>query len=238
MQRLAFVTGGNGGIGTAIVEKLLASECRVLYTYFEHEKDPHGLLSKYPVAEAVHCNLLDAAEVEQVAKNVLERYRGVDILVNNAGVMQDSLFLRMNRAQWDHVIDVNLKSLFGFTQAFISGMIKQKWGRVINVSSVAGMRGFLGKTNYSASKAGIIGFTRSLAEEVASRGVTVNAITAGMIDTKMIAHIPEKTMAGILADIPVGRLGSPEEVAAVVSFLAGEESSYITGETITVSGGY
>jgi NAD(P)-dependent dehydrogenase (short-subunit alcohol dehydrogenase family) len=238
MKRLAFVTGGNGGIGSAIVEKLLGQGCRVAYTYFEHEKDPHGLLAKHPGLEALHCNLLDVEEVDRVAEDVLSRYPSVDILVNNAGVMQDSLFLRMSRENWDNVIDVNLKSLFYFTRAFLPGMIKQKWGRVINISSVAGIRGYPGKTNYSASKAGIIGFTRSLAEEVASRGVTVNAITAGMIDTRMLAGIPEKTMAGILADIPAGRLGKPEEVAAVAAFLAGEESSYVTGEAITVSGGY
>lgn len=238
MERLAFVTGGNGGIGTAIVEKLLAQGCRVLYTYYEHDKDPHGLLSKYPAAEAIHCNLLDVEEVDKVAGGVLERHDKVDILVNNAGVMQDALFLRMNRETWDRVIDVNLKSLFCFTKAFLPGMVKQKWGRVINISSIAGTRGFPGKANYSASKAGIIGFTRSLADEVASRGVTVNAVTAGMIDTKMLATIPKNVLDDIIKQIPVGRLGKPEEVASAVAFLTSEESSYITGDTLTVSGGY
>jgi NAD(P)-dependent dehydrogenase (short-subunit alcohol dehydrogenase family) len=238
MQRTAFVTGGNGGIGTAIVERLLAQGCRVLYTYFEHEKDPHGLLEKYPDLQAFHCDLLDAAEVQRITDDVLDANRHIDILVNNAGVMQDDLFLRMSPDEWNHVIDVNLKSLYLFTHAFLPTMLDQRWGRIINISSITGLRGFSGKANYSASKAGIIGFTRSLAVEVASRGVTVNAVTGGMIDTKMLSAIPEKVMSHIISEIPAGRLGSPEEVAAVVVFLAGEDSSYVTGEAISVSGGY
>jgi NAD(P)-dependent dehydrogenase (short-subunit alcohol dehydrogenase family) len=238
MQRLAFITGGNGGIGTAIVEKLLAQRYCVLYTYYEHDPDPMGILSKYPECKTYHCNLLDMDEVNRVAQEVLDEYSTVDVLVNNAGVMQDSLFLKMDREKWDYVIDVNLKSLFHFAHAFLPAMLRQKWGRIINISSISGLRGFAGKTNYSASKAGIIGFTRSLAMEVASKGVTVNAITAGMIDTKMLLSIPVKNMAEILSQIPLHRLGRPEEVAALVSFLAGEESSYITGEAISVSGGY
>jgi NAD(P)-dependent dehydrogenase (short-subunit alcohol dehydrogenase family) len=238
MQRLAFVTGGNGGIGTAVVERLLKQGLRVLYTYNEHDPDPAHILQKYPDSRAYHCNLLDVDEVEHVAKEIIEQFSRVDVLVNDAGVMLDDLFLRMSRDHWDHVIDVNLKSIFHFSHAFLPGMIKQSYGRIISISSIAGLRGFPGKTNYSTSKAGIVGFTRSLAAEVASRGVTVNAVTPGMIDTKMIKHIPQKQMLAILEQIPAGRLGRPEEVASLVAFLAGEESSYITGEAISVSGGY
>jgi NAD(P)-dependent dehydrogenase (short-subunit alcohol dehydrogenase family) len=238
MRRLAFVTGGNGGIGTAIVEKLLAQDYHVLYTYYKHAPDPSQILQRYPDTRAYHCNLLDIGEVEQLAAAIIREYSKVDVLVNNAGVMQDGLFLKMSRAQWDDVIDVNLKSIFSFAHAFLPGMIKQGYGRIINISSITGLRGFAGKANYSASKAGIIGFTRSLAVEVASRGVTVNAVTAGMIDTKMLLQIPAKSMAEILNQIPSGRLGKPAEVASLVAYLAGEESSYITGEAISVSGGY
>jgi NAD(P)-dependent dehydrogenase (short-subunit alcohol dehydrogenase family) len=238
MQRLAFVTGGNGGIGTAIVERLLIENYFVVYTYYENDPDPKGILKKYPCAASYHCNLLDRKEVDSLAVTVLEQYRKVDVLVNNAGVMLDQLFIRMKRDEWDSVVDLNLKSIFNFAHAFLPGMIKQNFGRIINISSVTGLRGFSGKANYSASKAGIVGFTRALAIEVASRGVTVNAITPGMIDTKMIQGIPEKSMSSILEDIPAHRLGKPEEVASLVAFLAGEESSYITGEAISISGGY
>lgn len=238
MQKLAFVTGGNGGIGTAIVERLLKEDYFVAYTYFEHNPDPTGILKRYPCAASYHCNLLDLEEVDSLTKTILDKYHVVDALINNAGVMKDQVFIKMERNQWDHVIDVNLKSIFNFSHAFLPGMIKQKSGRIINISSITGLKGFGGKANYSASKAGIIGFTRSLAMEVASRGVTVNAITAGMIDTKMIQSIPEKSMASILDDIPAHRLGKPEEVASLVAFLAGEESAYITGEAISISGGY
>jgi NAD(P)-dependent dehydrogenase (short-subunit alcohol dehydrogenase family) len=238
MQRIAFVTGGNGGIGTAVVERLLKDNFFVLYTYNEHEPDPANLMERYPCCRAYHCDILNSDEVDKVANDVIAKYTKVDILVNNAGIMLDQLFIKMNRDQWDNVIDVNLKSIFSFTHAFLPYMVKQNYGRIINMSSITGLKGFHGKANYSASKAGIIGFTRSLAVEVASKGITVNAVTPGMIDTKMIKHIPEKYKLSILNQIPAHRLGKPEEVASLVAFLAGEDSSYITGEAISVSGGF
>jgi NAD(P)-dependent dehydrogenase (short-subunit alcohol dehydrogenase family) len=237
-MRTAFVTGGNGGIGTAVVERLLKQDCRVLYTFNQHDPNPAHLLEKYPQARAYHCDLLDRDEANQVVQSVVAQFSQVDILVNNAGVMEDRIFVKMSQLEWDHVIDVNLKSLFTLSHAFLPGMLKQRYGRIINISSITGLRGFAGKCNYSASKAGIIGFTRSLAVEVAAKGVTVNAVTPGMIDTKMIKDIAPETMESILAQIPQQRLGRPEEVAALVAFLAGEESAYITGEAISVSGGY
>ncbi|OGO17002.1 MAG: hypothetical protein A2Z02_03095 [Chloroflexi bacterium RBG_16_48_7] len=238
MQRITFVTGGNGGIGTAVVERLLKENYFVLYTYNEHDPDPANILQRYPCSRAYHCNLLDRDEVEHVTKDVIEQYSKVDILINNAGVMLDRVFIKMNWDQWDYVIDVNLKSIFSFSHAFLPYMIKQNYGRIINISSITGLKGFPGKANYSASKAGIVGFTRSLAVEVASKGVTVNAVTPGMIDTKMSKHVPDRYRASILNQIPVHRLGRPEEVASLVAFLAGEDSSYITGEAISVSGGF
>jgi NAD(P)-dependent dehydrogenase (short-subunit alcohol dehydrogenase family) len=238
MQKLAFVTGGNGGIGTAIVERLLKENYFVVYTYYENEPDPTGILQRYPCSAAYHCNLLDREEVDSLAQTVLDKYGKVDVLVNNAGVMLDQIFIKMKRDQWDYVVDLNLKSIFSFAHAFLPGMIKQNFGRIINISSITGLKGFGGKANYSASKAGIVGFTRALAVEFASKGITVNAVTPGMIDTKMIKTIPEKSMLSILDDIPAHRLGKPEEVASLVTFLAGEESSYITGEAISISGGY
>lgn len=238
MQRIAFVTGGNGGIGTAVAERLLSENFLVLYTYNKNDPDPVDILQRYPSAKVYHCNLLDRDEVDNLAKDVLEQYSKVDVLINNAGVMLDQIFIKMSRDQWDYVIDVNLKSIFSFSHAFLPSMIKQNYGRIINISSITGLKGFHGKANYSASKAGIIGFTRALAVEVASKGVTVNAVTPGMIDTKMIKHIPEKYMVSILNQIPLHRLGKPQEVASLVAFLAGEDSSYITGEAISVSGGY
>jgi NAD(P)-dependent dehydrogenase (short-subunit alcohol dehydrogenase family) len=238
MQRIAFVTGGNGGIGTAVTERLLRDDFLVLFTYNKNDPDPAEILRRYPSSRAYHCNLLDRDEVDRLAKDVIEQYSKVDVLVNNAGVMLDQIFIKMNRDQWDYVIDVNLKSIFSFSHAFLPYMIKQNYGRIINISSITGLKGFHGKANYSASKAGIIGFTRALAVEVAHKGITVNAVTPGMIDTKMIKHIPEKYMVSILNQIPVHRLGRPGEVASLVAFLAGEDSSYITGEAISVSGGY
>ena len=238
MPRIAFVTGGNGGIGTAIVARLLERGYTVLYTYYRHEPDPAHLLERYPSARAFHLDLLDREEVERLAERVLAEYACVDVLVNNAGVMRDKTFLKMDWERWGHVIDVNLKSIYTLAHAFLPAMIQQGYGRIINISSITGLRGFVGKANYSASKAGIIGFTRSLAMEVAGKGVTVNAVTPGMIDTKMIKTIPEKYMASILSQIPAGRLGKPDEVASLVAYLAGEDASYITGEAISISGGY
>jgi NAD(P)-dependent dehydrogenase (short-subunit alcohol dehydrogenase family) len=237
-QRVVFVTGGNGGIGTVIIRRLLEEKYSVVYTYHEHERDPEHLAERFPNIRIYHCDLLDRDEVDSLAISVLDEFKTVDILINCAGIMLDSPFLRMAREDWDLVIDTNLKSIFSFARAFLPGMLRQKYGRIINISSVTGLRGYPGKTNYSASKAGIIGFTRSLAVEVASKGVTVNAVTPGLIDTRMIKAIPPKKIASILNSIPEGRIGKPEEVAGLVAFLASEDSSYITGEAISISGGY
>jgi NAD(P)-dependent dehydrogenase (short-subunit alcohol dehydrogenase family) len=238
MNRIAFITGGNGCIGTAIVEELLKEDYTVLYTYNKNPPDPEHLKQTHSSLKAFKCDLLNPSEVNHVSEVVLNQYSKVDVLINNAGIMSDSTFVKMNREQWEIVIDVNLKSLFGFTHSFIPTMIEQNYGRVINIASIAGVKGFWGKTNYSAAKAGVIGFTRSLAIEVAKNGITVNAVCPGVIKTKMSEQIPIKYMNSILERIPVGRLGSTNEVAATVAFLASQYSSYITGEVISVSGGF
>ena len=238
MQRIAFITGGNGGIGTAIVELLLRQNYIVLYTYNKNASDPTNLLQKYTSVKAYKCDILNLDEVNYVAQDTIKQHSKIDVLINNAGVMLDQTFIKMNRQQWDYVIDINLKSIFSFTHAFLPYMIKQNHGRIINISSVAGLRGVWGKTSYSASKAGVIGFTRSLAVEVAKNGITVNAVAPGVIDTKMSKQIPAKYLASVLEQIPVGRLGRTEEVAAMVAFLASVDCSYITGEVFSVSGGY
>ena len=171
------------------------------------------------------------------AKVVAAELGPIDVLVNNAGVTRDVLFHKMTSEQWDQVIRVNLDGLFNMTRQVIEGMRERGWGRIINISSINGQKGQLGQTNYSAAKAGVIGFTKALALECARKGVTVNAIAPGYVDTDMVAAVPEKVLQGIVDQIPVGRLGRGEEIADAVSFLAGEKAGYVTGATLTVNGG-
>lgn len=183
------------------------------------------------------CDVSDSASVQRVMKYVLDKYGPVDILVNNAGVTKDNLLALMGEEDWDEVIRTNLKGAFNCTKAVIRGMIKKRWGRILNVSSVIGLKGNAGQANYAASKAGLIGFTKSLALELAPRNITANAIAPGFIETAMTAKIPEAERAKALERIPLGRFGSPQEVASLIAFLVSDEAGYITGQVISIDGG-
>lgn len=233
-----FVTGGSSGIGRAIVEKFASySNYFVYFTYNSNFTSANDIERKFSNTKSYQCDITENIKVQELLQLLKDTNVTIDILVNNAGIMKDSTFLKMSQNVWDDVIDFNLKSLFPITQPLLTGMVERGWGRVINLSSVAGIEGAFGKTNYSASKAGVIGFSKSLALETARKGVTVNVVAPGMIDTNMIKSIPDQYMQKILESIPMNRFGKPEEVAALVYFLASDNAAYITGQAISVNGG-
>ena len=241
-KRVVVITGGSRGIGRAITLRFAAENPTVIIVHYDPDEKASDetleLLEKKQV-EAVS-RKLDVSSWEDVNtffKDVIDQYGRVDVLVNNAGVTRDTLLMRMNERDWDSVIQVNLKSVFNCTHAVIRAMMKERYGRIVNISSVVGQIGNPGQANYSASKAGIMGFTKSVARELASRNVTVNAVAPGFIETEMTAQLPEKAKEAFLAQIPLGRAGQPEDVAQVVKFLISEEASYITGQVIHLNGG-
>ncbi len=236
MAKVAIVTGGTRGIGAAIAKALRGNGIAVAATY--HGNDEAAAAFKAESGVATY--KWDVADVEASAagvKQVEAELGPVDILVNNAGITQDSMFHRMTWEQWSRVIRTNLDSMFAMTRPVIDGMRNRGSGRIVNVSSINGQKGALGQTNYAATKAGIIGFTKSLALESARKGITVNAICPGYIDTDMVANIPPKVMEGIVAQIPLGRLGSADEVAALVLYLVSDAAAFMTGAVLTMNGG-
>jgi 3-oxoacyl-[acyl-carrier protein] reductase len=236
----ALVTGASRGIGKAVALMLAARGATVVGT----ATTAAGALSITDYLRAagtqgggVQLDVRIEANIESVVTDFEKNYGAVSILVNNAGITQDNLAMRMKEAEWDAVIDTNLKSVFRLSKAVLRGMLKARMGRIINITSVVGSSGNAGQINYAAAKAGIAGMARSLAREIGSRGVTVNCVAPGFIDTDMTRALSEEQRAALLQQIPLGRLGSPEDVAAVVAFLASPQAAYITGTTLHVNGG-
>ena len=239
--KTAIVTGGSRGLGRAVCLELAAGGANVVLCYAGNEAAAQETVRAVEAlgakALAVRCDVADAAQVDELVKAAMEAFRRIDILVNNAGITRDNLLMRMSEADFDAVIAANLKGAFLCMKAVSRLMLKQRYGRIVNLSSVVGLRGNAGQVNYAASKAGVIGMTKSLAKELASRGVTVNAVAPGFIETDMTAALPEAVRTAAQNGIPMSRLGAPEDVAKAVGFLASDDAAYITGQVLAVDGG-
>jgi 3-oxoacyl-[acyl-carrier protein] reductase len=228
----ALVTGGSRGIGRAVVLELVEAGATVTLSY-RSGKDKAEEVARETGATAVQADVSDP----EAAKRLVDDAGELDILVNNAGVTRDGLSMRMSMEDWDTVLNTNLKGAFNFIQAVMRPMIKQRSGRIINISSIAGLIGNAGQANYAASKAGLIGLTKTLARELASRGITVNAVAPGLIETDMTTVLSEEIRQNILKNVPLGKLGEPEDIAGAVAYLASAEAKYVTGQVLTVDGG-
>ncbi len=242
MARVALVTGGMGGLGEAICIKMAALGYQVVTTYSPgNTKAAEWLASMEQQGykfRAYPCDVADFESAQSCIRTISEEIGPVDVLVNNAGITRDMTFKKMDKANWDAVMKTNLDSVFNMTKPVCDGMTDRGWGRIINISSVNGQKGAFGQTNYSAAKAGMHGFTKALALEVAKKGVTVNTISPGYIGTKMVMAIPSEVLESkIIPQIPMGRLGKPEEVAGLVAYLASDEAAFLTGANIAINGG-
>ncbi|MDR3563851.1 MAG: 3-oxoacyl-[acyl-carrier-protein] reductase [Negativicutes bacterium] len=239
--KVAIITGGSRGIGRAAAIELAKAGAKVVVNYAGNKAAAEETLATIQAAggEAILCqaDVADGSAVEILIKTTMDAFGRIDILVNNAGITRDNLLMRMKEEDWDAVINTNLKGIFHCTKAVSRVMMKQKGGRIINMTSVVGVMGNAGQANYAAAKAGVIGFTKSMAKELASRTITVNAIAPGFIATDMTAGLPEQVKSDLAKGIPLNRLGSPEDVAAAVLFLASDAANYITGQTLNVDGG-
>jgi acetoacetyl-CoA reductase len=241
-KRIALVTGGMGGLGEAICIKLAAQGDTVITTHSpSNTKAPDWLAAMKERGFQFHAYPCDVCELDSCracVRQIMEELGPVDVLVNNAGVTRDMTFKKMDKVNWDAVMHANLDSVFNMTKQVCDGMVDRGWGRIINISSVNGQKGAFGQTNYSAAKAGMHGFTKALALEVARKGVTVNTISPGYIGTRMVTAIPQEVLdTKIIPQIPMGRLGKPEEVAGLVAYLASEEAAFLTGANIAINGG-
>lgn len=238
--KIALVTGGSRGIGEAIVRRLVADGATVFFTYNSSPDKANAIASELG-ATALQADVANADSVANLVKTVLEHpansTKRIDILVNNAGITKDTLVLRMSESDWDSVIDTNLKGAFLMSKALTKPMMSQRAGKIINIGSIVGITGNVGQVNYSASKAGLIGLTKSFAKELASRNILVNCVAPGYIDTDMTAKISDEQKKALQSSIPLGRTAQPTEIAAVVAFLASDDASYITAQTIVVDGG-
>lgn len=238
---VAIVTGSGRGIGRAIALELAAAGAKVVVNYAgrsdKAEEAVQLIRDLGGESLAVQADVSQAADVDRLVQTTLERFGKIDILINNAGITRDSLLLRMKEADWDAVLATNLKGLFLCTKAVSKGMLKQRSGVIVNISSVVGLAGNVGQANYAAAKAGVIGFSKSIAKEFAPRGIRVNVVAPGYINTDMTETLPEEVRSEILRAVPLGRLGEPEDIAKVVRFLVSPEAAYITGHTLCVDGG-
>jgi acetoacetyl-CoA reductase len=241
-KRIAFVTGGMGGLGEAISRRLHDAGMTVVVSHsVGNTRAPAWIEAERTAGrrfEAYEMNVADFDSCHQVAERVLHEFGQVDVLINNAGITCDRSFIKMTRADWDAVMRTDLDALFNVTKPFVPGMIERGFGRIVNIGSVNGSRGAYGQTNYAAAKAGIHGFTKALALEVAKKGVTVNTVSPGYLATQMVEAVPQDVMqTRILPQIPVGRLGQPDEIAALVTFLCSNDAAFITGADIAINGG-
>ncbi len=236
MSKVAMVTGGTRGIGYAIAQRLKADGFKVAAGYAGNEEAAQACCRDLDVM-VVKGNVGQFEDCARAVKEVEAELGPIDVLVNNAGITRDAMLHKMTPDQWNEVIFVNLASLFNMSRQVIDGMRSRSFGRIINISSINGQKGQMGQTNYSAAKAGVIGFTKALAQETASKGITVNAVVPGYIDTEMVSAVPANVLERIISGIPVGRLGKAEEIAACVAFLARDDASFITGASLTVNGG-
>ena len=236
-DKSALVTGASGGIGSAIARKLHAAGAKVALSGTRQEPLERLAEELGERAYILPCNLSDMAAVEVLPKQAIETLGSLDILVNNAGITRDNLFMRMSDEEWQSVIDVNLTATMKLCKGALRGMMKSRWGRIINISSIVGATGNPGQGNYAASKAGMVGMSKSLAYEVASRGITVNVVAPGFIATAMTDKLADDRKEAILAQIPAGRMGAAEDIASAVAFLASDGAGYVTGGTLHVNGG-
>lgn len=242
-NKIALVTGGTGGIGTAICQVLTEKGATVIASYnrggdhqVANEWRETQLKNGYDIS-IYYADVTDFCSCEQLIKTIEDKFGSLDILINNAGITRDVKLHKMNLDEWQTVIRTNLDSIFNVTRHVINGMISRQYGRIVNISSINGQKGQFGQTNYSASKAGIHGFTKALAQEVARKGITVNTVSPGYVETHMIMSIPKDIQEKIIEQIPIGRFGKPIEIAHAVSFLASDQSGFITGSNLTINGG-
>ncbi|MBO2534536.1 MULTISPECIES: 3-oxoacyl-[acyl-carrier-protein] reductase [Rummeliibacillus] len=240
-NKVAVVTGASRGIGRAIALHLAELGAKVVVNYSGNQAKAQEVVSEIEAnggaAIAVQANVADPDDVAKLMKQAIETYGSLDILVNNAGITRDNLLMRMKEEDWDAVMNTNLKGVFLCTKAVARQMMKQRAGRIINIASIVGVAGNAGQANYVAAKAGVIGLTKTAAKELAARNIYVNAVAPGFIDTEMTEELPEEIKAQMLSQIPLAKLGKPEDVAKVVAFLASDDASYMTGQTLHVDGG-
>jgi len=239
LKGVAFITGGSRGIGSVLTRKLVSQNYFVYFNYSSSDKEANELVSELGLekAKAIKANVTNLEEMKSISKTILDEKGQIDVLINNAGITRDKPLMMMTESEWSEVININLNGSFNATRAVIVPMMKAKTGRIIFISSVTGLAGMKGQVNYAATKAGMIGMMKSLAKEVATLGITVNAVAPGFIESDMTAKLPEKYRTEALKEIPMQKFGSTEDVANLVSFLISDAASYITGEVIRVDGG-